>query len=344
MTRTKRITIQQVADEAGVSVQTVSRVLNNRSDVAIETRKRINEIMLELGYRPNAMARSLASQRTRTLGLITEDFTDFFFTQVIAGAVNEAREQGYLIMLGSTERNLQDEPEYIRLLSERHVEGFLFSRHSTESESMYIVDLIRKGVPVVTTAYHFLDHICTVVDVDNFSGGRLAAHYLIEGGHKQFAMICGPSRWKAVNDRSEGFNQELKSKGIIIGSEFVREGDWSYVSGYQAAKQLMMEGKTFSALFVHNDQMAIGAMRALSEAGLQVPEDVSVIGFDDIPAAAYSDPPLTTIRQPMREVGAVAARLLIQVIEGGESKECLDGEVLLQPELVRRASCMNHDI
>ncbi len=335
MATTKRATMEQVAREAGVSTQTVSRVLNNRPDVSPDTRERIKEIMRQLGYQPNAMARSLASRRTRTLGLITEDFGDFFFTQVIAGAEEEARKHGYLFMLGSTELNLQDEPEYIRLLSERHVEGFLFSRPNTESDNLQMVNLIRKGVPVVTTAYHLPGELCTVVDVDNITGGRLAARHLLAAGHERIGMISGPSRWKAVHDRAEGFSLELKSAGLTMNPALVGEGDWSHVSGYRTMQHLLAGGEPFSALFVHNDQMAIGAMRALREAGKRVPDDVSVVGYDDIPAAEYADPPLTTVRQPMREVGAIAARLLIQSVEQGERT---GGEVLLQPELVRRGS------
>ena len=331
-----RVNIRRVAHEAGVSAQTVSRVLNNRPDVAAETRQRVQEVIAQLGYRPSALARGLSSQRTRTLGLITADFSDYFFTQVIAGAEAEARQYGYRFMLGSTERNPEDEPEYIRLLTEHHVDGILFARPSTEPDNRYLVNLLRDGVPVVTTAYHIPGEALTVIDVDNVDGGRQATRCLLEHGHRQIAMITGPGSWKSVHDRTEGYVKAIESAGMSFDAGLVAAADWSFRSGYQAAQELLARGKSFSALFAHNDQMAIGALRALREAGRRVPEDIAVVGYDDIPMAEYCEPPLTTIRQPMREVGAVATRLLIQAVEKPGAPQ---GEILLKTELIIRDSC-----
>ncbi len=332
------VTISRVAQEAGVSIQTVSRVINNRPDVAAETRERVLQVINRLGYQPNAIARSLVSRRTRTLGLITSDFSDYFFTQVIAGAEVEARKHGYFFMLGSTERNYQDEPEYIRLLTEHHVEGILFARPSTEPSNHHLAELVQQGVPVVTTAYYLPGQPLTVVDVDNVDGGRQAAACLVESGHRQIAMITGVAGWKSVADRSAGFLQTLQAANIAYDPALVAEGDWGYESGYRAMQTLLARQRAFTALFAQNDRMAIGAIRALREMGRTVPKDVSVVGFDDIPVAAYCEPPLTTVRQPMRQVGEAATRLLIQAIgqpNGGESQE-----VLLKSELVRRESCV----
>ncbi len=337
-TRRQRVTISQVAREAGVSTQTISRVLNNRPDVSEETRQRVQEIIARLGYQPNALARGLVSRRTHTLGLITADFSDYFFTQVIAGAEVEARKHGYFFMLGSTERNPQDEPEYIRLLTERYVDGILFARPSTEPDSRHLVSLLRDRVPVVTTAYHLPGEPLTVVDVDNVDGGHQATRCLLERGHAHIAMITGPASWKSVADRSLGYGQALHEAGIAPDPALTVEGDWSYQSGYRAMQALIAHGRPFSGLFAQNDQMAIGAIRALREAGRRVPQDVAVVGYDDIPVAAYSDPPLTTIRQPMQEVGALATRLLIQAIENPSAVP--GGEVLLKAQLVRRGSCV----
>lgn len=331
-----RVNIRRVAHEAGVSPQTVSRVLNNRPDVALETRQRVQEVIAQLGYRPSALARGLSSRRTRTLGLITADFSDYFFTQVIAGAEAEARQYGYRFMLGSTERNPQDEPEYIRLLTEHHVDGILFARPSTEPDNRHLVDLLRDGVPVVTTAYHIPGEALTVIDVDNVDGGQQATRCLLDRGHRRIAMISGPATWKSVHDRTRGYIMALEAAGVPFVPELFAEADWSFHGGYQAAQKLLARGQPFSALFSHNDQMAIGALRALREAGRRAPEDVSVVGYDDIPAAEYCEPPLTTIRQPMREVGAVATRLLIQAVEKPGAPQ---GEILLKTELVMRGSC-----
>lgn len=338
MASAKRATISRVANEAGVSTQTVSRVVNNRPDVSPETRKRVQQVIAQLGYQPSAIARSLVSKRTHTLGLITADFSDYFFTQVIAGAEVEARRHGYFFMLCSTERNPNDEPEYIRLLAERHVDGMLFARPSTESDNRHLVDLLRAEVPVVTTAYHLPGIALTVVDVDNVDGARQAARCLVASGRRRIAMIKGPARWKSVADRLEGYTLALQEAGLAGDPSLVAEGDWSYESGYRALGELLARGQPFSGLFAQNDRMAIGAIRALREAGRRVPEDVSVVGYDDIPVAEFFDPPLTTIRQPMREVGETAARLLIQVIEEGRAVQ--GQEVLLKTELIRRGSCI----
>jgi DNA-binding LacI/PurR family transcriptional regulator len=336
MANAKRVTIMHVAHEAGVSYQTVSRVVNDRPDVAPETRKRVRDVIARLEYQPHAIARSLASKRTRTLGLITADFSDYFFTQVIAGAEAEARKHGYRFMLGSTERNLQDEPEYIRLLTERHVEGILFARPSTEVDNRHLVDLLRDGVPIVTTAYYLPGESLTVVDVDNLDGAYQATRHLLEYGHSQAAMITGPATWKSTHDRTLGFTRALEQAGAMADPALIAEGDWSYPSGHQAMRALLARERPFSAVFAQNDRMAIGALCALREARLSVPQDISIVGYDDIPGAEYAAPPLTTIRQPMREVGAIATRLLIRAIE---EPDAAPEEVLLKTELIRRSSC-----
>lgn len=325
-----------MAARAGVSYQTVSRVLNNRPDVAKETRNRILQVMKELGYRPSAVARGLASNKTQTLGLITADFSDYFFTQVIVGAEAEARKQGYFFMLGSTERNPSDEPEYFRLLTERQVDGILFARPSTEKDSRHFLSLIRQGTPLVTTAYHVPGERLTVVDVDNVGGGFKATQCLIDGGHREIGLITGPTDWKSSNDRTEGYRQALSQAGIVYRAALVETGDWAYEGGYRAMWRLIEAGPYFTAIFAENDNMAIGATRALHEAGRRIPDDVAIVGYDDIPAAAYCYPPLTTVRQPMQQVGQVATLLLIESINEPEAEP---REVLLKTELVRRESC-----
>lgn len=333
---TRRVTIQDVARRAGVSYQTVSRVLNNRPDVAVETRRRVQQIIKELDYRPSAIARGLISRRTYTLGLITADFSDYFFTQVIVGAEAEARKHNYFFMLCSTERNPADEPEYLRLLTERHVDGILFARPSTEQDERHIVSLLRQGLPVVTTAYHVPGEQLTVVDVDNVDGGAQATQCLIDCGHRRIGTITGPPTWKSVNDRLQGYRLALERAGIPFDPARVEHGDWSYEGGYCAMQRLLQKAPDLTGLFAQNDRIAMGAMRALREAGRRIPGDVAVVGYDDIPVAAYAYPPLTTIRQPMQEVGEVATRLLIEAIDNPDAEK---REILLKAELVRRASC-----
>jgi LacI family transcriptional regulator len=335
-----KVTIRDVAAAAGVSYQTVSRVINDRPDVAEETRRRVWQVIEELDYQPSAIARGLVSKKTYTLGLITADFSDYFFTQVIVGAEVEARKHGYFFMLCSTERNPDDEPEYLRLLTERQVDGILFARPSTEQDSRHIVSLLRRGVSLVTTAYHVPGESLTVVDVDNVDGGIRATRCLIEAGRTRIGMITGPPDWKSAKDRGQGYRLALEGAGIAFNEAFVEHGDWSYESGYEAAQRLVEKAPGITALFAQNDRMAIGAMRALREAGREIPADVAVVGFDDIPAAAHSHPPLTTIRQPMQQVGEIATRMLIELIDNPDVER---EEVLLKTELVRRGSCGNSE-
>lgn len=331
----KHITINQVAEEAGVSIQTVSRVINDRYDVSAETRQRVQEVVARLGYQPNAIARGLASQRSRTLGLVTYDFADYFFTQVVTGAEQEARAQNYIFMLGSTNCGQGDEPKYLRLLTERHVEGVLFARAGSYDDNQHLQNLQETGVPVVTTGYYLPDASFTVIDINNIEGGHKGVDFLIQNGHRQIAMITGPNYIKSVDDRSKGYQQALERAGIPYDPDLVVEGNWLHRSGYQAMKYLLATGKEFSALFAQNDRMAIGAISALHQAGLRVPEDISIVGYDDIPEAEFAGPPLTTVRQPMIEVGQLAARLLIQHINNPSAAPT---QVLLDTELIIRSS------
>jgi len=332
----ERVTIRDVAAAAGVSYQTVSRVLNDKPDVADETRRRVWQVIEELGYQPSAVARSLVFKKTHTLGLITADFSDYFFTQVIIGAEVEARRSGYFFLLGSTERNPADEPEYLRLLTERQVDGILFARPSTEGDSEHLVSLVRQGVPLVTTAYYIPGEELMVVDVDNLEGGLQATNCLIQAGHRRIGMISGPASWKSADDRARGYRLALEQAGVALNESFIERADWSLQGGYEAMKRLLNRVPELTALFAQNDWIAIGAMKALREAGRRLPDDVAIVGYDDLPVAAYTDPPLTTIHQPMQEVGQLAARLLIQSVEDPDMER---EEVLLKPELVRRGSC-----
>ncbi len=337
----QNVTIKHIARMADVSTPTVSRVLNNRPDVAHATRLRVQECIKLLGYQPSAIASGLASKRTYTLGLITADFSDYFFTQVIAGAEAEARRQGYFFMLGNTERNPEDELAYVRLFAERHTEGMLFARPNTEVDSHHLAELLRDGVPIVTTADYLPGLALTVVDVNNVDGAQQATRHLLEAGHRSVAMITGPSSSTSVQYRSRGYKLALQAAGLAPNAGLLVEGNWSYESGYHAMQALLYRATYFSAVFVQSDQMAIGSIRALRDAGHQVPGDVSVVGFDDIPGAQYAEPPLTTIRQPMREVGELAARLLIESIE--QQLDPVRREVLLKTALIARASCRRVD-
>lgn len=331
----KNVTILHIAQEAGVSYQTVSRVINNRPDVAVETRERVQHVIARLGYQPNAIARSLASKRTHTLGLIAADLTEYFYAQMIVGAQAEARSQGYRFMLGSVESNPHNEPEFVRMMAERHVDGLLLARIGTSIENHYIHQLLQDRVPLVTTSYHLHDAPLTVVDVDNVAGAYVATRHLLERGHLHIAMITGPLDIQSAHDRITGYRQALAEAGVSAEQSLIAHGDWQHRSGYLAMQDLLARGRTFTAVFAHNDSMAIGALHALRQARLRVPQDMSIVGYDDRPEAAYADPPLTTIRQPTHKVGVLATQLLIRAIEQPATQP---QQILLGVELIQRDS------
>ncbi len=336
MQKSKHVTIWDVAEKAGVSIQTVSRVINNRPDVSPETRQNIQKTIEELGYQPFATARGLASKHTYTLGLVTADFADNWFAQVVTGAEKEAIQHNYHFMLGSSQCSAGDEPTYMTLLTQRHVDGMLFVRSGGAIEYSHFLRLKDFGVPIVIVGYYSEPGIA-LLDVDNVGGGRRAVDYLLSLGHTNIAMIEGPSESKSVSDRSEGYRQAVQNAGLPVQPDLILNGGtWLHKAGYEKTKELLDKKIPFSAIFAHNDRIARGAIHALIEAGLKVPGDISIVGYDDIPEAEFSEPPLTTIHQPMTEIGQAAARVLIQMIE---DSTVAPRQFLFDTTLVIRSSC-----
>ncbi len=330
-----RLTIQDVARKAGVSRQTVSRVLNNKGEVSQETRQRVLEVIAELDYRPSAVARSMARGQTCTLGCIAPTLTDFTFASIIEGAQAEARRLGYFILTGSapTEREVES------LLEEflhRRVDGLMVFNPYADQRFRHLLPLIESGTPIVYLGNTPCGEPVSSVRCDDQDGGFQATRYLLQLGHTVIATITGPPNEECTGDRLNGYRRALEQAEIPLDSRLIVNGNWSALSGYQATRTLLETGVPFTAIFAQNDQMAIGAIHALREAGLSVPRDVSVIGFDDIPLASYFDPPLTTLRQPMAELGMWAARLLVEAIRNPNHPM---ERILLQARIVERASC-----
>ncbi len=333
----KNVTIRDVADRAGVSHQTVSRVINNQPHVAEETRQNVLAIVEELGYIPNASARSLALNKTHILGLIVPDFNEPVYTDALIGAEMEAKRRGYFFMLGITKSDETKESEYFRLLTEQRVEGilFMYPGQEVEYDHYYLDFLINQQLPLVSIAYQSRQKCLTVVNIDNQYGGHLATRHLINKGHRHIGLITGLSLWQPARRRTEGYRQALEEAGIAFDSALIEGGDWKFNGGECAAQKLLERSPHVTAIFAQNDYMAIGAIRAIRACGRRVPEDVAVLGYDDVPVAAYYDPPLSTISQPMQEVGQTAAQLLIDLIGDPHAEP---REILLKPTLVLRES------
>jgi DNA-binding LacI/PurR family transcriptional regulator len=330
----RRATIRDVASHAGVSHQTVSRVINGNPNVAELTREKVLATISTLGYVPSPMARGLISNRTHSIGIVAEDISDQTFARWVAGAERAARARGYYLMIGSVEPE-DDERGYLRLMLERRVEGLLLARPSVLVAMSELEPVMAAGVPIVSVGTSYPGGIA--VDVDNRQGGYDATTHLIEHGHRAIATILGPADWPSTAARQEGYRAALHDAGIPYDESLVAQaGGWGLESGSAAAAVLRQAGTEYTALFAHSDLIAFGAMRELRLAGLSVPEDVSVVGYDDLPVAEYVDPPLTTVHQPMEELGALAATLLLDQLAGDGSPQ--ERMRLLPAQLVPRES------
>ena len=294
-----------MANKAGVSYQTVSRVINHSPNVSDKTRQQVLQVVEDLGYFPNATARSLASNKTRTLGLIVPELSEHVYIEAIKGAEKEAKKHGYFFMLGITESDNADEPEYFRWLAERRVEGNLFLYPSLENgkDHHYLDILLNAQLPLVTIAYQALNRKLTIVNIDNEDGGQQATAHLISRGHRHIGMITGHHLWEPSQRRTQGYQRALEAADIPHDPALIEAGDWSYESGEQGMVSLLERAPHLTAIFAQNDQMAIGAIRGLTAMGRLVPDDVAVIGYDGMPITQYYQPSISTIYQPMDAVG-----------------------------------------
>jgi DNA-binding LacI/PurR family transcriptional regulator len=328
-------TIIDVARWAGVSRQTVSRVINEKDEVTAETRQRVLDAIDALGYRPNAVARSMVRGRTCTLGCISPNLSDFTLANIIEGAQAEARRLGYLILTGSA-RTADDVAPLLEEMLHRRVDGLMVLNPRIDARYHHFLPLAEAGTPVVYLNNTPDGAPVSSVRCDDHEGGYHATRHLLQLGHRTIATVLGPDNEECTFDRLDGYRQALAEAGLAADPGLQEQGDWSATSGYMATQRLLAAGLPFTAIFSQNDQMAVGAIRALREAGRRVPNDVSIVGFDDIPLASYFDPPLTTLRQPMHESGQQAARLLVEKIQDpGRPPEL----VLIHARLVERASC-----
>ncbi len=329
-----RPTIRDVARLAGVSHQTVSRVINGSEEVTPDTRERVEAAILELGYRPNAIARSMASGETRTLACISPNLTDYTFASIIEGAEREARSRGYFL-LSSSAGDAQAFADLVEeLVGHRRVDGLLVINPYADERHQ----LLPAKFPVVFVGAHSRGGPISSVSLDDEDTARTATRHLLEQGRRRIALITGPLVEDCCVERRSGFAQALEAAGLAVDESLVYEGDWSASSGRDALLWMVKRGNLPEAVFAQNDRMALGVLHAARELGLRVPEQLAVIGVDDMPLASYFDPPLTTMRQDMPRIGREAARLLIEHIKNPQAA-C--AHIKLPTELVVRQSTCN---
>ena len=301
-------TVKEIAAAANVSVATVSRALQRPEIVSETTRQHIHEVVKRLGYTPNALARNLRTARTRLIVALLPDIANPFFSEVIRGIEQVAHESGYSVLLGETQGSLVREQAYADMVAARQADGII-----TMSPRVPAIP-IQGRLPVVNACEYVKDsQICSVY-VDNVAAAATAVDYLVTLGHRDIAFIAGPPSSPICVDRELGYQRALQRAGVAVDPALTAVGDFSIEAGERAIELLLSRGQSFSAVFCSNDEMAIGALRALSSHGLRVPEDVSVIGFDDIRFARYTSPALTTIAQPKNALGREATTMLIELL------------------------------
>jgi len=311
-TAPRRYNIKEVATAAKVSVATVSRTLAMPDVVLPETRQRVQEAIRRLGYTPNVQARNLRTARTNVIVALVPDISNPFFAEVIRGIEQVALQNRYSVLLGDTQYNRAREQVYADLVSARQADGLI-------TLLPHIPQVTTTGpLPIVNACEYVTDPAVTSVYVDNVAGARVAVEYLLTLGHKGIASIAGPMSSPIGVDRDRGYAAALTAAGIKRNRKLTVEGDFSAEAGIRCMEYLFAGGAPFTAVFCSNDEMAIGALRAIKSRGLRVPEDISVVGFDDIRFARYSDPPLTTIAQPMGDIGREAATLLIEILKDAD--------------------------
>jgi DNA-binding LacI/PurR family transcriptional regulator len=334
MSGKKRVTIGDVARKAGVSKQTVSRVINEKPDVAPETREHIQSIIQSMGYTPDPIARSMRG-RTYTFGCITPNLSDYTFASIVQAAQTEARNSGYFFLTGSAPSEYDVTSLLDELLS-RRVDGLMVINPRDDNRYRYLLPVIKTGLPVVYVKNTPVDEPVSAVVLDDLRGGYIAADYLISLGHISIVMIMGPENEECTHKRYAGYLNALGKAGITEDQRLIVQGDWSAQSGKKAIERLLSYPVRFTAIFAHNDRMALGAMRAVRDAGLRIPQDISIVGYDDLPLTAYCDPPLTTVQQPLEQFGQIGTQLLINALNQPETETKL---VELEPSLTVRNSC-----
>jgi len=333
--------IKDVAERAGVSITTVSHVINDTRFVSEILQKRVNDAMRELDYHPNSLARSLRSGRTRTIGLIVPDISNLFFAEIARKIEDRGLEQGYSVIFCNSDDDDKKEAAYIDVLIDKQVDGIIFISAGFEGEN--IQKPIRFNIPIVIADRDLVDVSTDVVLVDNLTGGYEATKYLIELGHTRIACISGPSRLTPSSQRVEGFHQALIEARIDMIGSLEIAGDFRFQSGEMAMAKLLDSNTLPTAVFACNDMMAFGAIREINNKGLRVPDDISIIGFDDIPLAQCFYPSITTVAQPIKMMADLVVDYLVGRMGIKTNRKVKDvpdfRRTILETHLIVRESC-----
>jgi DNA-binding LacI/PurR family transcriptional regulator len=329
------VSIKDIAKVMNISYSTVSRALNNSPRVKLETRKQIQHKATEMGYLPSAIARSLVTRRTHTIGVVATTITDLFFAEVIQGIEETALNYSHSLILTNSAGRPDYELAAIQTLRERRVDGIILVAACASKEHKERLFMSKEAAtPLVIINNVHQEHVGYSVETDNIGGGRAATQHLLDLGHRRIAYVAGPTtEWDSV-ERQHGYEQALRSTGLSIDPTLIVRGDNRPDGGLRAMQQLLALPTPPTAVFCYNDATALGAMRVAHAAGWRIPQDVSIIGFDDIALAPYFEPPLTTMAQPKREMGEKAVQMVLDLLAGDKVVE----NWVLPSQLILRAS------
>ena len=327
------VRISDVAKMANVSTATVSRVLSNSGNVKKETAEKVLEAIKKLNYQPNLLARQLRRLETKTVLVVVPDITNTFFSKILRGIEQVAIENDYEVLLGDTGNSVEREKGYLDILRQKKADGMIMLTARLES---HLLEEISHEFPVVLACEYLEGSDIPTVSIDNISSARKATEYLISLGHKRIGFLSGPMDVILSRDRLKGFKQGMMQHDIAIEPNLIQEGDFSFESGFNLMTKLLALTEPPTAVFASSDEMAIGAIKAIKAKGLKVPDDISIVGFDDIKFASIFEPALTTVSQPMFEIGQKAMELLIKLMNGSEIER---RQYILEDQLVIRDSC-----
>jgi LacI family repressor for deo operon, udp, cdd, tsx, nupC, and nupG len=330
------VRIADVAKIANVSTATVSRVISNSGTVKKETTEKVLEAIKKLNYQPNVLARQLRRLETKTILVIVPDISNPFFPNILRGIESVANENGYQVILGDTQNMAEQEKNYLTIVRQKKADGIILLTARTDQE---LLEELADEYPVVLACEYFEGSKIPTVSIDNISSARKATEYLIRLKHKRIGHISGPLNVVVGRDRFKGFRQAMLQHGLNIDPQLVQEGNFSFESGFNLMKKLIALNDRPTAVFVANDEMAIGAIKAARAGGVKVPDDISVVGFDDIKFASIFEPALTTIGQPTFNMGKKAMELLINLINNEEVER---NQYILDDELIIRDSCKEY--
>jgi LacI family transcriptional regulator len=329
-------TIKDVAKIAGVSTTTVSHVINKTRFVSENLSERVTHAITELNYQPYGLARSLRKKQSGTIGIVIPDNANPFFAEVVRGVEDKCFKSGYSVFLCNSDGEPAKERNYLKLLMEKGVDGLVLVSIGDDRETMELLE--NREIPKVIVDREISGLHMDSVLVDNQQGGYEAARFLIELGHQKIGCIMGPSNVTPSGQRVKGFKKALKENGLFLDESMITKGDFKSRGGYEGLKTLMQGNVVPTAIFISNDMMAIGALNAARELGVNVPERLSLVGFDDIALASLIIPNLTTVAQPKYELGETGAELLLKRINDRDRPE---SRIVLKTRLVKRETCIS---